>query len=90
MLSGQHSNKMKKREFKKKLNELLRTNFKEDLKIETLRLLASGGVDLERFEDSDYGIVKTILAVALKNVAESHYPYPFDDYKRIAKNLERF
>lgn len=81
---------MEKIEFKKKLDELLKIDFKADITIETIRLLEGGGINLEDYENTDYGIVKTILAVALKNVAEKHYPYPFDNYLKIAKNLEKF
>ena len=55
-----------------------------------MRLLNSGAVDLESYENDDFGIVKTILAVALHNIAENHTPYPFDNYLKVFKNLKKF
>lgn len=55
---------------------------------ESERLLKSGGVNLESYDD-DYLLPKIILYVALKNQAEQWKPFDKNALKD-AKNLEHF
>jgi len=92
MCSRRHIKKMILKVFSQKLDELLSGNndILTEIKEETLRLLNSGAVNLESYENDDFRIVKTILAVALHNIAENHTPYPFDNYLKVFKNLKKF
>ena len=57
---------MKKRTFKKLVNEMIREGLTPYIKKETERLFNSGGVDPELYGD-DYTLPKVCLHVALKN-----------------------
>ncbi len=52
---------MKIETFRQKLAELLEGNNNPLIQKETMRLAESGGVNLEEYEEDDFGIVKTVL-----------------------------
>jgi len=75
------------KEFEKRLDEVLKNNdIMGDIKKECIRLVKSGGVDLEK--EQDFGIVKAILKASLMNEAEA-IGVP-DGYKKTIRNLLSF
>ncbi len=84
---------MKKRAFKKLVNEMIKGTSGQDgviqyLKKETERLCNCGGIDPELYGD-DYTLPKVCLYVALKNTANQYRPVS-DSVLKDAKNLEHF
>ena len=79
---------MKKREFKKLVNEMIKDGVVPYLKKETERLYESGGINPELY-GNDYTLPKICLHVALKNAACQWEPISLNVLKD-AKNLEHF
>lgn len=84
---------MTKEQFDQKLTELIdtpekHTTISHDVFSECQRLVNSGGIDLDAFEDT-YEAAKIVLSVALKNLAYQWRPLSKEG-KKIADNLEHF
>lgn len=79
---------MTRDQFVVKHHELVSENLLEDVHKEVARLIDSGAIDLESYEN-DYVAPKLVLAQALKNVAESYAPL-FNQHKKELANLSKF
>lgn len=80
---------MKKEEFFEKYEELLVITIK-GLREDAEKALESGAVeDLGSYDKDDYGIVKSVLVVALENQAERWLPLSLHLVREV-KNLRKF
>ena len=78
---------MTRKQAQKKLRSMM-PDLRRYLFKETDRLAASGGIDLNRFDD-DFIVPKILLTAALQNAAFQYGPY-LDDHKKAVKNLSHF
>lgn len=69
------------------MKELLE-NVNESVNREVTRLLSTGAIDLDKYED-DYRLPKLLLIVSLENIAKKYSPLSEDGQKEL-QNLRRF
>lgn len=79
---------MTKQQALDKIDKMIAEYYPHKLREECARLLESGGVDLEAYEN-DFRLPKIVLSTALKNEAWQFKPHTKEDQKA-AKNLEVF
>lgn len=80
---------MKKADLKTLVDKLISDELTDKITEECKRLMNSGGIDIDQFEDESYVPARIILTVALRNVANRVSPVS-QEYKSIIKNLEHF
>ncbi|KKN73853.1 hypothetical protein LCGC14_0396550 [marine sediment metagenome] len=79
--------KMTKTQFMKKVRELARET-KKDIIDECWRLLNSGAIDYQKYENG-YALPKTVMTVACEKAAWNWHPLS-SDLKAEARNLRKF
>lgn len=67
----------------------LSLDFADSIYIESLRLLNSGGIDYNSYDQDDYLLAKIVISAAIKNKEDVYTP-KYDKAKKDYKNLLNF
>lgn len=70
-----------------KINELLDT-VRAELLYESTRLLNSGGIDPDQYDDDEFRLAKIVVSAAIDRNSQMVFPVRKED-QRIYKNLKR-